>query len=136
MSGPRQQPIFGSGLRGGIGRAVPDVSTIPLPSLAHEPQGWDYLRPPLLRQISPWREPDLPGAGTSALAPGWSKQPLESTMTDQPIEQDKDPGQPGQGDTPGQTPADNQPGQKPGSPATGGEGSQGAGGPAGFGTGD
>ena len=57
-------------------------------------------------------------------------------MTDQPIEQDNDQGQPGQGGTPELTPDENQPGQERGAPATGGEGSQGAGGPAGFGTAD
>lgn len=61
-------------------------------------------------------------------------QQMESIMTDQPIEQDNEQG--GPDGTPGQTPNDNQPGQKPGAPATGGEGSQGAGGPAGFGTAD
>ena len=55
-------------------------------------------------------------------------------MTDQPIKQGDEHG--GPNGTPDQSPSDNPPGQKPGSPATGGKGSQGAGGPAGFGTSD
>lgn len=57
-------------------------------------------------------------------------------MTDQPIEQGNDQAQPLGGDKPVMTPNENQPGQEQGAPATGGEGSQGAGGPAGFGTAD
>lgn len=57
-------------------------------------------------------------------------------MTDQPIEQGNDQGQPLGGDKPVLTPNENQPGQERGAPATGGEGSKGAGGPAGFGTAD
>ncbi|MBG7614659.1 hypothetical protein IWC96_05105 [Brevundimonas sp. BAL450] len=57
-------------------------------------------------------------------------------MTDQANEQNNDQGQPVDGDTPELTPNENQPGQERGAPATGGEGSQGAGGPAGFGAAD
>lgn len=57
-------------------------------------------------------------------------------MTDQPIEQNNDEDLSVGGDAPDLTPNDDHPGQERGAPATGGEGSQGAGGPAGFGTAD
>lgn len=60
-------------------------------------------------------------------------------MTNRPSDQtneEAETNQPATTPDPTETQKEDQPGQKPGSPVTGGEGSQGAGGPAGFGTAD